>query len=90
MKADDNSGGTPPVTVQRDDTVRVQVNVPQSGAVGVQDGLPAKVHVPSCRAGVLTGKVSRNSVALDAASRTMQTEVDVPNPGTERFGRDFM
>jgi hypothetical protein len=32
--------------------------------------------------------VSRNSVALDAASRTMLAEVDVPNP-TGRFGRDF-
>jgi len=80
VKADDNSGGTPLFMVQRDDTVRVQVNVPQSGAVGVQDGLPAKVHVPELPGRTFTGKVSRNSVALDAASRTMLAEVDVPNP----------
>jgi HlyD family secretion protein len=80
VKADDNSGGTPLFMVQRDDTVRVQVNVPQSGAVGVQDGLPAKVHVPELPGRMFTGKVSRNSVALDAASRTMLAEVDVPNP----------
>ena len=42
VKADDNSGGTPMFTLQRDDVVRVQVNVPQSGAVGLQDGLAAK------------------------------------------------
>jgi RND family efflux transporter MFP subunit len=80
VKADDNSGGTPLFTIQRDDIVRVQVNVPQSGAVGLQDGLLAEVHVPELPGRTFEGKVSRNSVALDAASRTMLAEVDVPNP----------
>jgi HlyD family secretion protein len=87
VRADDNSGGTPLFTVQRDDVVRVQVNVPQSGAVGLQDGLPAKVHVPELPSRTFEGKVARNSVALDAASRTMVAEVDVPNPdGALRAG----
>jgi HlyD family secretion protein len=87
VKADDNSGGTPLFIVQRDDVVRVQVNVPQSGAVGLQDGLPAKVHVPELPGRTFEGKVARNSVALDAASRTMLAEVDVPNPdGALRAG----
>ncbi len=80
VRADDNSGGTPLFTVQRDDVVRVQVNVPQSGAVGLQDGLPAEVHVPELPGRTFEGKVARNSVALDVASRTMLAEVDVPNP----------
>jgi HlyD family secretion protein len=80
VKADDNSGGTPLFAIQRDDIVRVQVNVPQSGAVGLQDGLPAEVRVPELPGRTFEGKVSRNSVALDAASRTMLAEVDVPNP----------
>ena len=80
VKADDNSGGTPLFAIQRDDIVRVQVNVPQSGAVGLQDGLSAEVHVPELPGRTFEGKVSRNSVALDAASRTMLAEVDVPNP----------
>jgi HlyD family secretion protein len=79
-KADDNSGGTPLFTIQRDDIVRVQVNVPQSGAVGLRDGLLAEVRVPELPGRTFEGKVSRNSVALDAASRTMLAEVDVPNP----------
>lgn len=82
-----DSGGTPLFTVQRDDVVRVQVNVPQSGAVGLQDGLPAKVHVPELPDRTFEGKVARNSEALDAASRTMVAEVDVPNPdGALRSG----
>jgi HlyD family secretion protein len=80
VKADDNSVGTPLFTIQRDDIVRVQVNVPQSGAVGLQDGLGAEVRVPELPGRTFEGKVSRNSVALDAASRTMLAEVDVPNP----------
>ncbi len=80
VKADDYSGGTPLFTIQRDDIVRVQVNVPQSGAVGLQDGLGAEVRVPELPGRTFEGKVSRNSVALDAASRTMLAEVDVPNP----------
>jgi HlyD family secretion protein len=87
VRADDNSGGTPLFALQRDDVVRVQVNVPQSGAVGLQDGLPAKVHVPELPGRTFEGKVARNSVALDAASRTMLAEVDVPNPdGALRSG----
>lgn len=80
VKADDNSGGTPLLMVQRDDVVRVQANVPQSGAVGIQDGLPAQVRVPELPGQTFDGKVSRNSAALDAASRTMLVEIDVPNP----------
>ena len=87
VKADDSSGGTPLFTLQRDDVVRVQVNVPQSGAVGLKDGLVAKVHVPELPDRSFEGKVARNASALDAASRTMLVEVDVPNPdGVLRSG----
>lgn len=87
VKADDSSGGTPLFALQRDDVVRVQVNVPQSGAVGLQDGLPAKVRVPELPGRTFEGKVARNSVALDSASRMMLAEVDVPNPdGALRSG----
>jgi HlyD family secretion protein len=87
VRADDNSGGTPLFMVQRDDVVRVQVNVPQSGAVALLDGLPTTVHVPELPGRTFEGKVARNSVALDAASRTMLVEVDVPNPdGALRSG----
>jgi RND family efflux transporter MFP subunit len=80
VKADDNNGGTPLFTIQRDDVVRVQVNVPQSGAVGLQNGLAAQVHIPELPGRTFEGYVARNSVALDAASRTMVAQVDAPNP----------
>ena len=67
-------------TVARDNMVRVTVDVPQSGAIGIVDGLVAKVHVPELPDRVFEGKVARSSNALATGSRTMQAEVDVQNP----------
>ena len=88
LVSDSNGTGNTLFTLVRDDVVRIQMSVPQSGAVGIQDGLEAKVHVPELPGQVFEGRVARSSVALVVASRTMQVEVDVPNkdgmlrPGT--------
>jgi len=74
------SGGTPLFSMVQDDLLRVVVNVPQSGAVGVKPGLQAHVSVPEMPGRSFAGLVARSSVALIAASRTLSTEVDVPNP----------
>ncbi|MDQ2802574.1 MAG: efflux RND transporter periplasmic adaptor subunit [Pseudomonadota bacterium] len=76
----DSSGGTPMFSIARDDLLRIAVYVPQSSAIGIHDGLQARVAVPEMPGRVFTGHVARSSVALQAASRSMLTEVDVPNP----------
>ena len=76
----DTGTGKAMFTLARDDVVRVAVNVPQSGAIGVRDGLVAKIHVPEMPDRVFEGRVARSSGALALGSRTMQSEVDVPNP----------
>jgi HlyD family secretion protein len=75
----DASGGTALFALQRTDILRIQVSVPQSGAVTMRDGLPAKVLVQELPGQEFTGTVSRNTVALDPASRSVAVEVDVPN-----------
>jgi RND family efflux transporter MFP subunit len=75
----DSSGGTPMFSIARDDVLRIAVYVPQSGAIGIRDGLEAKITVPEIPGRVFTGRVARSAVALQAASRSMLTEVDVPN-----------
>jgi len=75
----DSSGGTPIFTVARDNVLRIAVYVPQSDAIGIRDGLVAKVTVPEMPGRVFAGRVARNAVALQVASRSMLTEVDVPN-----------
>ncbi len=80
VSADSNgSTGNQLFTLVRDTVMRVQMAVPQSGAIGIRDGLQAKVRVPELPGRVFTGTVARSAVALVQASRTMQAEVDVPN-----------
>lgn len=80
VSADSNGAGNILFTLARDDVVRVQMDVPQSGAIGIHDGLDAKVLVPELPGQTFDGKVNRSAVALAQASRTMQSEVDVQNP----------
>ncbi|GJG86956.1 hypothetical protein tb265_21370 [Gemmatimonadetes bacterium T265] len=65
--------------VSQADTVRLYVGVPQSYAGDVRVGIPATVHVPDMPQRTFRGKVVRTAGALDAATRTLLTEVDVPN-----------
>lgn len=75
----DANGGTPLFTLQREDVLRVQVQVPQSGAVALRNGLNATLQVQELPGQDFLGTVSRNAVALDPASRTVLVEVDLPN-----------
>ena len=75
----DSSGGMPLFSIARDDVLRVAVYVPQSGALGIRDGLEAKVSIPELPGRVFIGRVARSSVSLQSASRSMLTEVDVAN-----------
>ena len=76
----DNASGTPLFSIARDDLLRIAVYVPQSGAIGIRDGLDAKVTVPEMPDRVFQGRIARSSVALQSSNRSMLTEVDVPNP----------
>jgi HlyD family secretion protein len=76
----DNSGGAPMFSIERDDVLRISVFVPQSSAIGIRDGVEAQVSVPEMPGRIFRGRVARNSVALQATSRSMLVEVDVPNP----------
>ena len=65
------------------DPVRVFVQVPQDVATGVRSDVPGKVTVREFPGRLFDGKVSRSAGSLDATTRTMNTEVRVPNPKGE-------
>lgn len=67
--------------IAQNDTVRTYVQVPENYATVMRAGLPAQVDVQEIPNRAFIGHVVRTSAALDAASRTMLTEVDIPNPG---------
>ncbi len=70
------------------DTLRVFVNVPQVVAQNVKAGLKAQVAVRGALTTPVTATVTRTASALDPGTRTLLTEVDIPNsthamlPGT--------
>ena len=76
----DTQTGAPLFTVANDLVLRVAVNVPQTNALAIKDGLTADVTEPQLPTRVFTGKIARSSVALQNSSRVLNTEVDVANP----------
>jgi membrane fusion protein, multidrug efflux system len=70
----------PLFTVAGTDTVRVYVNVPQSSMTLVQPGQKAAVFIREMPQTTFEGTVVRNARALDAASRTLLTEIQIANP----------
>lgn len=60
--------------------MRTYINVPQSEAESVRVGQTATLQFSELQNRKFTGIVTRTSNALDPASRTLLTEVEVPNP----------
>jgi len=74
-----NTSGLPVVTVAQVNVLRLRIPVPESIAAKVRIGDSADVHVQATGED-FTGKVERFTDALDPSTRTMQVEIDVPNP----------
>ena len=65
--------------VARVDSLRVFINVPQVYAPNVRAGLPVQLTVRGQQDAPVAASVTRTSSALDPATRTLLTQVDVPN-----------
>src|SRR5271166_249095 len=74
-----NTSGLPIVTVAEIDVLRLRIPVPESLTSKVRIGDSADVHVQATGEH-FTGKVTRFTDSLDMSTRTMQVEIDVPNP----------
>jgi len=69
----------PLVRLSQDDKFRLVIPVPESDVRYIRVDDAVEVRVPSLNR-VVPGKVTRFSVDVRADTRTMHTEVDVPNP----------
>jgi RND family efflux transporter MFP subunit len=63
--------------------LRIYVGVPQTYSRSIEAGVPADLQIPEFPHKTFPGKVVRSSGAIDPASRTLLTEVQVPNPTGE-------
>jgi RND family efflux transporter MFP subunit len=62
------------------DPLRVFVSVPQTNAPSIRAGLSAYIELREYPGQKFSGKVVRTADAIDPATRTLLTEIDVPNP----------
>jgi RND family efflux transporter MFP subunit len=62
------------------DLLRIFISVPQANASAIHLQMPADVTVAELPSRVFHGFVARSASSLEAASRTMRTEVHVKNP----------
>jgi RND family efflux transporter MFP subunit len=74
------SGSTFMFTLMHPDVIRTQVFVPQDEAFGLGPGVDVVIRVPEIPDRTFPGKVTRIASALQPGSRTLLTEIDVPNP----------
>ncbi len=77
----DATSGTFLFTLMHSDVLRIQLYVPQDEAFGIAPGVAAVVHVPEMPGRDFPGTVTRIADALQPGTRTLLTEIDVPNPG---------
>ena len=63
--------------------VRVQVFTPETEAPFIKNGTPVQVTVEELPGKTFKGTVTRFAYALDEATKTMLTEIELPNPSGE-------
>jgi RND family efflux transporter MFP subunit len=66
--------------VMQKNVIRVWVYVPQDSAFGVAPGIDAVIRVPELPDRKFSGTVTRIADALQSGTRTLLTEIDIPNP----------
>jgi RND family efflux transporter MFP subunit len=68
--------------LSQNNLLRLVIPVPERAVPEIRDGEPVDVDVSSLHK-TFTGKIVRYSDQIDLTTRTMHTEVDVPNPSYE-------
>jgi RND family efflux transporter MFP subunit len=74
------TSGTFMFTIMQSQVIRVWVYVPQDSAFGLGPGIGAIIRVPEIPGRTFPGKVTRIAEALETGTRTLLTEIDIPNP----------
>lgn len=61
------------------DPIRIYVNVPETDSPSIHKGVKVDIEVPALVGDHFTGSVVRTADVIDPATRTLNTEIDVPN-----------
>src|SRR5207302_6449804 len=74
-----SAGGTPIIAMASLSPLRIYAEVPQSVAPFMKDGDQSSITVSEYPQREFKGTITRHPEALNADSRTMRVEVDIPN-----------
>jgi RND family efflux transporter MFP subunit len=74
-----NTGSQLLFSLSQTDPIRVYVSVPEQNAPSIRPGLGAYLELTQYPGRKFAGKVVRSAEAIDPSTRTLLTEVDVPN-----------
>ncbi len=77
------AGGTALFALADFSRVRIQAAVPEPDVPFIKTGLPVKITVDELPGKEFDGSVTRFAYALDDATKTMLTEIELPNPAGE-------
>jgi membrane fusion protein (multidrug efflux system) len=83
------TGGGPILTLADISKLRVYIYVPEASYPSVRRGTPALLRFDEFPDHVFKGSVVRFATALDLATRTMLTEIDIDNPGHVLYPRSY-
>jgi RND family efflux transporter MFP subunit len=72
----------PLVQLSQNGKLRLTIPVPESAVSLIHMGSPATIHIPELKRDI-SGKVTRFADVVNSETRTMDTEIDVPNPKFE-------
>jgi membrane fusion protein (multidrug efflux system) len=72
------------------DTLRVFVSVPQAYAKNVEIGMPVQVRIRGELMEPVKATVARTASAIDTGTRTLLTQVDIPNPSHRMLPGSFV
>jgi membrane fusion protein (multidrug efflux system) len=75
--------GAPVFSIVAIDPVEIRIGVPEAQIGMIRRGASATIAVPALAGQPFPAHVSTIGVAADAASRTYQVKLDVPNPGRQ-------
>jgi membrane fusion protein, multidrug efflux system len=79
----------PILTLADIDYLRVYLYVPEGSYPFIKRGTPATLRFDEFPGRIFTGTVARYATALDLATRTMLTEVDIRNPNHVLYPRSY-
>ncbi len=74
------SPSTPIVNLIHTETIKVVANVLEKDIPLLKAGMKAKIRTEAFPGKIFEGRIARISSALDPATRTLQAEIEVPNP----------